>query len=66
MMSDAKRILVTGANGFVGGACVKRLELVGHNVLRAGRSQSDDIYCDLSNHMSFLSLYQSSNIDARG
>ena len=64
MPPDAKRIVITGASGFIGKACVKYLNLNGHEVLRAGRSQSDEIFCDLSEPKSCLALGQVSDIDA--
>lgn len=64
MPPNAKRIVITGASGFLGKACVGYLNLNGYEVLRAGRSQSDEIFCDLSDPKSCLVLGQVSDIDA--
>ena len=64
MPPNAKRIVITGASGFIGKACVRYLNLNGHEVLRAGRSQSDEIFCDLSEPKSCLALGEVSDIDA--
>lgn len=64
MPPNAKRIVITGASGFIGKACVNYLNLNGHEVLRAGRSQSDEIFCDLSEPKSCLALGEVSDIDA--
>jgi UDP-glucose 4-epimerase len=64
MPPNAKRIVITGASGFVGKACVEYLNLDGYEVLRAGRSHSDEIFCDLSDPKSCLALGQVSDIHA--
>jgi len=64
MPPNSKRIVITGASGFIGKACVEYLKLNGHEVLRAGRSQTDEIFCDLSEPKSCLALGQVSDIDA--
>ena len=54
--SQSKVVVVTGASGFIGRACFNCLKRNGYDVLRVGRSSSDDIYCDLALPESLLSL----------
>lgn len=41
-------VVVTGSSGFIGESCCRCLELNGFHVIKAGRSKSDHVYCDLS------------------
>lgn len=49
-------VVVTGASGFIGRFLCGCLEQNGFSVIRAGRSSSDDFYCDLRLPESVLSL----------
>lgn len=46
--SQSKLVVVTGASGFIGRYCCACLRRNGFDVVRVGRSNSDDIYCDLA------------------
>ena len=54
--SQPKVIIVTGASGFIGRSCCACLRRHGFDVVRVGRSNSDDVYCDLACPESFSSL----------
>ena len=54
--SQPKVVVVTGASGFIGRSCCASLMRNGFDVLRVGRLNSDDIYCDLSLPESLLNL----------
>lgn len=45
---ESNNVVVTGATGFIGHFCCKCLESNGYNVVKAGRSKTDDFYCDLT------------------
>lgn len=53
----SKRILVVGATGTVGSAVAKRLESVGHEVVRAGR-HSGDVQVDIGSEASVHALFE--------
>jgi len=60
-MSDLKKILVTGATGFIGSAIAERLEEVGYQVTRTTRRQSEVdgesmLYLDLSRPETIIGL----------
>lgn len=46
--SKSNTVIITGATGFIGQACCKHLEKSGFDVIRVGRSSSDNVYCDLT------------------
>lgn len=53
---ESNNVVVTGATGFIGHFCCKCLESNGFNVIKAGRSKTDDVYCDLMDPDSVWSL----------
>ena len=63
MASQGKRIVITGASGFVGKSSVERFKILGYDVVCAGRNKSDEIYCDLSDPKTCLSINDISDID---
>jgi nucleoside-diphosphate-sugar epimerase len=56
-------VVVTGASGFIGRSCVTHLRQKGFCVLVAGRQKDADIYCDLNQLDSVLSLHEVKDID---
>lgn len=46
--SKSNIVVITGATGFIGRFCCKCLERNNFDVIRVGRSCSDDVYCDLT------------------
>lgn len=54
--SQSNNVVLTGASGFIGRFCCVCLERNGFDVIRVGRSSSDDVYCDLTRPESLLSL----------
>jgi nucleoside-diphosphate-sugar epimerase len=68
-MSDVKRILVTGATGFIGSAISKRLKKEGFQVTTTTRTQSEAdganiLYLDLSKPETFSRLTNDQHFDA--
>lgn len=58
------KIILTGASGFIGRACLNELLGREYCVLRAGRNASDDIFCDLSKPSSVLALQDVEDYEA--
>lgn len=54
--SQSKLVAVTGASGFIGRSCCACLRRNGFDVISVGRSNSDDVYCDLACPESLLNL----------
>ena len=54
--SQPKIVVVTGSSGFIGRYCCVCLRSNGVDVIRVGRSNSDDVYCDLACPESLSSL----------
>lgn len=53
---ESNNVVVTGATGFIGRFCCKCLESNGFDVVKVGRSKTDDVYCDLMDPDSVWSL----------
>ena len=58
------KIILTGASGFIGRACYSELSSRKLHVLRAGRNDADDIFCDLAKPSSVLALRDVGDYDA--
>lgn len=54
--SQSKLVAVTGASGFIGRSCCACLRRNGFDVISVGRSNSDDVHCDLACPESLLNL----------
>lgn len=58
-----KKLIISGANGYIGAIACKYFENKGWQVLKACRQDNADIWCDLDSPEQFAGLTVDSNID---